>query len=232
MICLVRVKSNPLIHKRSIKVEMASKLTTDLKLPIDIDSVKGFLDPAEGAHLYHLAEGVGDGLPCLEVGSYCGKSTLYLGAAVKATGGLLYALDHHRGSEEHQLGEEYHDSDLFDATLQRMDSLPEFRRNVARAELEQVVVPLVGSSQTLGRFWNIPLGLVFIDGGHSLEAALTDYRTWAPHVASGGYLAIHDIFQDPAEGGQAPHHIYNLARESGLFEDLGLTKTLATLRRY
>lgn len=206
-------------------------MTEQIDLPVDIDRIKGFLDPVEGAHLNHLASQVGDALPCLEVGSYCGKSTVYLGTAVKAQGGLLYALDHHRGSEEHQFGEEYHDSDLFDAELQRMDSLPEFRRNVARAGLEAVVIPLVGSSRTVGRFWNIPLGLVFIDGGHSLEAALTDYRTWAPHIAPGGYLAIHDIFRDPADGGQAPHEIYKLAQASGLFEDLGLTKTLATLRR-
>ena len=211
---------------------MDSKNIADLELPVAIDTVKGFLDPAEGAHLHHLARLVEGKLPCLEVGSYCGKSTIYLGCAVKTQGGLLYALDHHRGSEEHQLGEEYHDSDLFDPELERMDTLPEFRRNIARAGLEDVVVPLVGSTKTVGRFWNIPLGLVFIDGGHSLEAALIDYRTWAPHVASGGYLAIHDIFVDPAEGGQAPHHIYQLARSSGLFEDLGLTRTLATLRRY
>ena len=196
-----------------------------------VDVIKGFLDPKEGQKLQALAAEVSPQLPCLEVGSYCGKSTLYLGAGAQSAGGQVFALDHHRGSEEHQLGEEYHDPDLYDKVLQRMDSLPEFRRNIALAGLEQTVIPLVASSAQAGKHWKMPLGLLFIDGGHSLAAAMTDYRTWAPHVHPGGYMAIHDIFADPRDGGQAPYEIYQLARSSGLFEDLGLTKTLAVLRR-
>ena len=203
----------------------------NVELPIDIDAVKGFLDPDEGACLYEHAASVGREHPCLEVGSYCGKSTVYLGAGVRKVGGQLFALDHHRGSEEHQRGEEYHDPDLYDAQLNVMNTLPEFRRTLHQADLEASVVPLVGTSEQVGKYWNIPLGLVFIDGGHSFDAALTDYRTWVPHIVKGGLLTIHDIFPTEAQGGQAPHHIYNLARASGLFEDLGLTKTLATLRR-
>ena len=202
-----------------------------LELPVDIESVKGFLDAAEGARLHELALQVSPTLPVLEIGSYCGKSTVYLGAGAKRGGGMVFALDHHRGSEEHQFGEEYHDKDLFDAELKRMDTLPEFRRTLARADLEDVVIPVVASTQQAGRFWGQPLGLVFIDGGHSFEAALNDYRTWVPHIAPGGYLAIHDIFPDPNNVGQAPHEIYKLARASGLFEDFGLTKTLAVLQR-
>ena len=169
--------------------------------------------------------------PALEIGSYCGKSTVYLGAAVRACGSLLYAVDHHRGSEEHQPGEEYHDPDLFDAAVQRFDSLPQFRRTLAAAELEDHVVPIVTGSAQAARFWNTPLGLVFIDGGHSMEAALTDYRCWVPHVVKGGYLLIHDVFPNPADGGRPPFEIYELARKSGLFEDLGLTQTLGVLRK-
>ncbi|MEM7100738.1 MAG: class I SAM-dependent methyltransferase [Pseudomonadota bacterium] len=201
------------------------------ELPIDIDSVKGFLDAAEGDRLYDLALKVSPELPVLEIGSYCGKSTVYLGAGAKQGGGQVFALDHHRGSEEHQLGEEYHDSELFDAELQRMDTLPLFRRTLALAGLEEVVIPVVASTAQAGRFWEQSLGLVFIDGGHSLAAALADYRTWVPHIVKGGFLAIHDIFPDPNDGGQAPYEIYKLAQASGLFEDLGLTKTLAVLQR-
>ena len=202
-----------------------------MQLCLDPAEVKGFLDPEEGARQYDLARQAVPLGPCLEVGSYCGKSTLYLGAGVKSAGGQLFALDHHRGSEEHQFGEEYHDPDLFDAQLQRMDSLPSFRRTLARAELEDTVVPLVAASAQAGRYWQTPLSLVFIDGGHSLDAAMTDYRTWAPHIVPGGILAIHDIFPDPADGGQAPHEIYRLAQASGLFEAQPMTKTLAVLRR-
>ncbi|MFU8815763.1 MAG: class I SAM-dependent methyltransferase [Pseudomonadales bacterium] len=200
-----------------------------MQLPIDPDSVKGFLHPEEGARLFQLARAA-DG-PCLEVGSYCGKSTLYLGTGCREQGQLLYAVDHHRGSEEHQPGEEYHDPDLLDATSGRIDSFRIFRNTLARASLEDTVVPLVASSTLAARHWLTPLSLVFIDGGHSREAALCDYRSWAGHVRPGGVLAIHDLFPDPAAGGQAPYEIYRLALASGLFTELETTRTLGVLRR-
>ena len=202
-----------------------------MQLSLDPGRVKGFLDPDEGARLFDLACEVSPLGPCLEVGSYCGKSTLYLGCACQSVSGLLFALDHHRGSEEHQRGEEYHDPELYDEVLGRMDTLPALRRTLSLGQLEDCVVPLVGSSVLVGRFWQIPLAMVFIDGGHSLEAALIDYRTWSTHIVSGGILAIHDIFPDPSQGGQAPYTIYNLALASGLFEALPGTKTLGVLRR-
>ncbi len=202
-----------------------------MNLSIDPDTVKGFLHPAEGARLYELgAEACALG-PCLEVGSYCGKSTVYLGSGVRAGGGQLFALDHHRGSEEHQAGEEYHDAELYDSELGRMDTLPAFRRTLARADLEAHVIPVVASSAQLGAVWQIPLGLVFIDGGHSFAAAETDLRAWMGHVLPLGYLAIHDIFATEAEGGQAPRHILQLAAASGLFEPVVLTETLGVLKR-
>lgn len=202
-----------------------------LKLPINIDDVKGFMDPVEGEALYTQCLSL-DGLgPCLEVGSYCGKSTVYLGEACRRTGTTLFAVDHHRGSEEHQLGEEYHDADLFDAEIDLMDSFKAFRSTMREAHLEDTVVPIVASSEVAARKWATPLAFVFIDGGHSLDAAMSDYRSWVSHLVPGGILAIHDIFPDPKDGGQAPFTIYELARASGLFEDLPMVKTLGLLRR-
>ena len=200
-------------------------------LPIDPDSVKGFLAEQEGARLYALASQVTALGPCLEVGSYCGKSTLYLGAACRRQSNWMYAVDHHRGSEEHQLGEQYHDPQLYNQETQQFDSFGEFRLTLRRASLEDTVIPIVATSAMAGRRWSMPLGLVFIDGGHSWEAALTDYQTWAPQVAPGGFLAIHDLFPDPTQGGQAPIDIYRLALASGLFEALPDTQTLGVLRR-
>src|SRR5690606_10734014 len=200
-------------------------------LPIAIETVKGLLDDEEGRCLYEYALGSAARGPCLEIGSYCGKSTVYLGAACKKMGSVLFALDHHRGSEEHQLGEEYHDPDLFDSAAGKMDSFREFRQTLARAKLEETVVPIVAPSELAARFWNTPLTMVFIDGGHSMEAALTDYRCWAPHVMRGGWLAIHDVFPNPADGGRPPYEIWKLAQSSGLFEALPLTKTLGLLKR-
>ena len=202
-----------------------------MQLPIDIDSIKGFLHPDEGAALYQYARASASLGPCLELGSYCGKSTVYLGTAARDANGQVFAVDHHRGSEEHQLGEEYHDPELFDAATKQMDSLPTLRRTLGLAGLEAWVIPVVAASAQAGRYWATPLGMDFVDGGHSLPAALTDYRTWSVHICSGGILAIHDVFPDPADGGQAPFEIYQLALASGLFEEVEMRRTLAILRR-
>ncbi len=200
-------------------------------LPIDIDSVKGFLDKTEGEALYQLALTAAAMGPCLEIGSYCGKSTVYLGVACKLRESVLFAVDHHRGSEEHQLGEEYHDPDLFDAELHQMDSFREFRKTLAMAQLEDTVVPLVAPSTLVAKFWTTPLALVFIDGGHSMQAALDDYECWSQKIMPGGYLAIHDVFPNPADGGRPPYEIWCKAIESGLFEARPLIKTLGILQR-
>jgi len=201
------------------------------KLPVDITSIKGFLASDEGDALYrYCAETVHLG-PCLEVGSYCGKSTIYLGAAAKSKGGVVYAVDHHRGSEEHQLGEEYHDADLYDKNAALMDSFREFRKNMRAANLEDTIIPIVAPSKIASQRWATPLGMVFIDGGHSFAAALTDYRSWITHIVPGGILAIHDIFPDPTKGGQAPYDIWKLAKASGLFEEMPMVNTLGAFRR-
>ena len=201
------------------------------ELPLDIDRVKGFLAEDEGRALYEHAREASVAGPVLEIGSYCGKSTIYLGLACQGTGSTLFALDHHRGSEEHQLGEMFHDPQLYDSGEDVMDSFREFRRNIRAAGLEEVVVPIVAGSTAVARHWHTPLGMVFIDGGHSLDAALADYRCWAPHVLRGGILAIHDLFADAREGGQAPYAIYRMALASGLFAAIGQVNSLGLLRR-
>ncbi len=203
-----------------------------IKLSIDTQSIKGFLSEAEAEALYLAAIDTAPLGPALEIGSYCGKSTIYLGSACKSVNNIVYAVDHHRGSEEHQQGEEYHDAELFDESIGLLDTFKEFRKNITRANLDDTVVPIVSPSAIASKRWSTPLGLVFIDGGHSLEAALTDFRSWASHVASGGILAIHDIFPDPNDGGQAPYTIYKLAEASGLFEKLPMVETLGLFRRY
>lgn len=200
-------------------------------LPIDIDLIKGFLAPDEATALYEHALQASSAGPVLEIGSYCGKSTVCLGLACQRSGSTLFALDHHRGSEEHQVGEMFHDPELYDNGAAVMDSFREFRGNIRAAGLEDVVVPIVAGSVAAARHWNTPLGMVFIDGGHSLEAALADYRCWAVHVVRGGILAIHDLFADAHEGGQAPYAVYRLALASGLFERVGQVNSLGLLRR-
>jgi len=193
--------------------------------------VKGFMDGEEARRLYEIALEAGKLGPCLEVGSYCGKSALCLGAACRENNAILFSIDHHRGSEEQQPGEEYFDPSLFDPQTGRVDTFKEFRQTLEKARLEETVVPIVCSSEVAARSWATPLSLFFLDGGHSFEAAFTDYNCWAGHIMPGGYLLIHDIFEDQEKGGQAPYEVYKLALASGLFKELPRTKTLGVLRR-
>ncbi len=185
-----------------------------------IDSIKGFLDPQEGRGLYEIALTASRLGPCLEIGSYCGKSAVYLGSACRQNGAVLFSIDHHRGSEEQQPGEDYFDPALFDFKTFCMDTLPLFRQTLALAGLEEAVVPIVSRSDVVARSWATPLALVFIDGGHAFETARNDYDCWAGHILPGGYLLIHDIFENPEEGGQAPWEVYKIALASGRFEEL------------
>lgn len=192
--------------------------------------VRGFLDDDEGAYLHRLAlESAQEG-PILEIGSWCGRSTLWLAAAAKIHNSIVYALDHHRGSEEHQPGEMFHDASLTDGEG-LVDTLGEFRRNIRQAGLEDYVIALVAPSLTVARFWQGQLGMLFIDGGHSLNAALSDWRGFGHRVQPNGVLAIHDVFPDASSGGQAPFTVWRMAVESGLFEPIGQQGSLRALRR-
>lgn len=194
------------------------------------DDVRGFLPDGEGLRLYEWALETAVMGPILEIGSYCGRSTIWLAQAAKEKQSLVFAVDHHRGSEEHQPGESHHDTELVDAKGD-VDTLTMFRRNIRLAGLENEVIPVVTDSTRFARSWSGQLGMVFIDGGHSLSAALADFRAWAPRVLPGGILAIHDVFPDPSEGGQAPFTIWRLAQQSGLFESLECIGSLRGLRR-
>jgi hypothetical protein len=196
-------------------------------------ATKGFMPEDEGLALHEAgveAAGFGVG-PLLEVGGYCGKSALYLGAAAGAAGTVLFSVDHHRGSEENQAGWEHHDPETVDWRTGRIDTLPYFRRTMERAGLENVVIAVVGESAKVAANWGTTLALLFIDGGHGSAPAWADYREWTPHLAVGGLLAIHDVFPDPADGGRPPYELWRQALSSGSFEEVSAVGSLRVLCR-
>ena len=196
------------------------------------EAVKGFLPKNEAAALYDAAVAVEVDGPLLEVGSYCGKSSVYLGYAAQSIGRVLYALDHHRGSEENQAGWEHHDPELIDKQKGVMDTLPYFRDAIFAAGLEHVVIALVGQSGVIAKNWTTPLSFLFIDGGHGEEPAKSDFNGWVPKVKEGGILAIHDVFPNPKDGGRPPYEqIYLPAIESGNWDEVHVEGSLRILKR-
>ncbi|WP_035805860.1 class I SAM-dependent methyltransferase [Kitasatospora mediocidica] len=196
------------------------------------EAATGFMPVDEGLALYAAAVEAarGTGLPVLEIGTYCGRSAILLAAAAREAGTVALTVDHHRGSEEQQPGWEYHDPSLVDPEVGLMDTLPRFRRTLHAAGLEDHVVALVGRSPQIAALWGGRLGLVFIDGGHTDEHATGDYEGWVRHLAEDGLLVVHDVFPDPADGGQAPYRVYLRALAEG-FEEISVTGSLRVLRR-
>ena len=196
-------------------------------------AAKGFMPAEEGDALYAAAAAAGTAVdaPMVEIGSYCGRSTVWLGAAARAVGTVLFTVDHHRGSEENQPGWEHHDPSLVDERVGRIDTLPYLRATIHDAGMEDVVIAVVGQSPTVARYWTTRLSLLFIDGGHGEEPARLDFEGWGRHVAVGGTLAIHDVFPDPAHGGRPPYEqIYLPALRNG-FTEIDATGSLRILQR-
>jgi len=196
--------------------------------------VKGFMPPDEGLALYRHGRTRGDESPSgtwLEVGAWCGKSAVYLGAAAEPSTSVLYSLDHHHGSEENQMGWEHFDPSLVDEHDGRLNTLPTWQRTIADAHLEATVLGLVGASLVVARHFAQPLDLLFIDGGHGADVAWADYEAWTSKVVPGGLLMIHDVFADAADGGRPPYEIYLAALESAAFVDVEAVGSLRVLRR-
>ena len=194
-------------------------------------AARGFMPDDEGMALHRLTRERLPVGPALEVGSYCGKSAVYLGAAVREVGGVVFTVDHHRGSEENQAGWEHHDPELVDPATGRLETLPFLRRTLEEADLEDVVVAVVGESVTVAAHWRTPLSLLFIDGGHGDAPAHADYTGWARWVMPDGLLALHDVFPDPADGGRPPYEIFCRALDSGAFLEERAVGSLRVLRR-
>jgi predicted O-methyltransferase YrrM len=194
-------------------------------------AARGFMPEDEGLLLHRVARERLPHGPVLEVGTYCGKSAIYLGAAARAVGGTVFTVDHHRGSEENQAGWEHHDATLVDPETGLMDTLPVFRRTLANAGLEDQVVAVVGRSTTVSALWRTPLSMLFIDGGHAEEHAQNHYTGWATWLAHGAGLVIHDVFPNPADGGQPPYHVFQRALASGDFVEVEELGSMRVLRR-
>ncbi len=201
------------------------------KLPKHLSSIKGFLSSEEGESLFKASELASNLGSILEIGSYCGKSTICLALGCRKNSEVVFTIDHHKGSEEHQIGEAFHDPELVNTQTGKVDSFAEFRKNISAMGVEDNIIPIVAKSSLVASAWRTPLAMIFIDGGHSMESALNDYRNWSQFLLRGGFLAIHDVFEAPEDGGQAPRAIYDLAIASGLFSPFMEVVSLRILKK-
>ena len=196
-----------------------------------LNDLKGFMPQHEGKALAKWAEQFSTMGPALEIGTFGGKSSLYIAAGSSINDQLVFTIDHHQGSEEHQAGEEYFDPDLKSKDGDGIDTLPFFLDTIEKSKLQSFVIPIVSTSEEAYEDLDINFDMIFIDGGHSEEAAQKDYDLWTHRINIGGILAIHDVFPNPKDGGRPPYNIYIKALESGNFEELEVVKSLRLLRK-
>jgi MMP 1-O-methyltransferase len=145
------------------------------------ERVEGFLSDSEGETLYNLAKNCKGNGVIVEIGSWKGKSTIWLGSGSKAGNKVkVYAIDPHTGSSEHQKESE------------KVWTFEEFKKNITNAKVDDIISPIVKTSEEAAKNFNEPIELIFIDGAHEYESVKLDYDLWFPKVLNDGIMAFDD----------------------------------------
>src|SRR5262245_23879896 len=152
--------------------------------------VEGFLHDLEGYILLQLAAKGGGVGAIVEIGSFMGRSTSFLAAGSKMAGReKVIAVDHFRGSTEHQAGQHFANPTL----IQIGTTFPRFQENLRRVNLDDYVMPIRASSSEAVREWQAPIRLLFIDGDHEYESVRYDFEAWSRFVVPHGLVCLHDV---------------------------------------
>lgn len=145
------------------------------------DTVEGWLTDREGQTLYNLAKNCkGEGV-IVEIGSWKGKSTIWIGNGSKnGNSVLIYAIDPHTGSLEHQKENNF------------VKTFEDFKKNIKNAKVDDIIVPIVKTSKDAAKTFNKKVEFIFIDGAHEYNSVKLDFDMWVPKVLNGGIIAFHD----------------------------------------
>jgi hypothetical protein len=161
-----------------------------LSLPIlkRIKSIKGWLDEGEADLLLAVCNRALSSLPpqsaVIEIGSFCGRSTVLLGSVVQSLGSQskVYAVDSHEGIVGAPGSAE--------GVRSLGSTLDLFSANIAIHGLTSIVETVVQRSYEVN--WEKPIALLFIDGLHDYLNVSRDFRHFEAWVVPGGYIAFHD----------------------------------------
>jgi len=150
------------------------------------EKIDGFLSIKEGELLYNLAKNVKGKGVIVEIGSYKGKSTVWLARGSKAGNKIkVYAIDPHTGNPEHK------------KRFGKIWTFEEFKKNIKYAKVDDIVIPIVKTSEEAAKNFDKPVELIFIDGNHEYKFVKLDFEMWFPKVVNGGIMAFHDTIGWP-----------------------------------
>jgi predicted O-methyltransferase YrrM len=171
-------------------------------------AAKGLTNVDELRHLYRLATKTRDGC-IVEIGSYCGRSTIALGLGSMASRGLpVFAIDPHEQFDS-QFGLRFDE-----------ESRDEFLKNMEDAGTDHIVTLINQRSENCCKTWTRDIGLLFIDGDHHYEAVKRDFLGWERFVKTGGKIILHDT----ADESLGPGRVVAEALKTGRFKCLLQTK--------
>jgi len=146
-----------------------------------VGKVGGYLTDKEGELLYSLAKNCKGKGVIVEIGSYKGKSTIWLSRGSKAGNKIkVYAIDPHRGSPE-----------LREKIQGKIWSYEEFKNNIEKAKVSDIIIPIITTSEEAAKYFEEPVELIFIDGNHSYDHIRLDFKLWFPKVVDCGFMAFH-----------------------------------------
>lgn len=170
-------------------LEGMNRETRVIQLMQSIDTVPGFLTLEEGYTLFKLAETWPIQGDTVEIGSFKGRSTCFLGSGCRMGGkGKVIAVDHFKGSPEHQKGGHEETREI----VTHGSTFSVFQNNIDRFQLGDTVAPLSGSSQEVSNIYGGKARMLFIDGDHSYQGTKADYQAWESRVQTHGIICFHD----------------------------------------
>jgi predicted O-methyltransferase YrrM len=180
------------------------------------DKVEGWLELSEGELLYDLAKGCRGTGAIVEIGSWKGKSTVWIAqGSKKGSRTKVFAVDPHVGSPEHQAAEG------------SVWTLREFEENMRKTGCSDIVEPIVKTSEAAAPGINMPVEFVFVDGAHEYEMVKLDFELWFPKLIEGGIVAFHDTI-----GWPGPKRLVNeLAAQSQQLSSFRFIHSIAYARK-
>lgn len=145
------------------------------------ENIKGMLNEKEGQLLYDLAKNSPRDSIIVEIGSWMGKSTLWLLAGSQAGNKIrVYSIDHHIGDDE------------IHRHYGKIWTYNKFKENIQKSGFWHLILPLVMTSKEASQIIDESISLLFIDGCHEYESVLEDYNLWYPKIITEGIIAFHD----------------------------------------
>src|SRR5882762_1947561 len=154
-----------------------------------VEAIPGYLVPGQEEFLFEKVRSLPIDATIVEIGSYCGRSTVAMGYACSGTARRIYCID------------PWEQDEWKDRPTKTLDgSFTRWSESVRSNGLQEHVSALRGRSDDVLQHWKQLaegrlVDFVFIDGSHEYLDVLRDFELSFPLVRPGGWVAFHDVVE-------------------------------------